>query len=101
MGPNVSGGGGGTEYFIFSAEIFSLGGPNILSGGTKLGGGDQIFYDRCPPVVYDAMGRNGRHSCQTLSSGLREASYCPQNGLSSNLIAKIFWGNMPPDPPRV
>ena len=30
---------GGTEYFIFSAEIFSLGGPNISSGGTKLGGG--------------------------------------------------------------
>ena len=35
MGPNIS---GGTEYFIFSAEIFSPGGPNISSGGTKLGG---------------------------------------------------------------
>ena len=35
MGPNIS---GGTEYFIFSAEIFSPGGPNILSRGTKLGG---------------------------------------------------------------
>ena len=29
---------GGTEYFIFSAEIFSPGVPNISSGGTKLGG---------------------------------------------------------------
>ena len=37
MGPNVS--GRGTEYFIFSAEIFSPGGTNILSRGTKLGGG--------------------------------------------------------------
>ena len=36
MGPNIS---GGTEYFIFSAEIFS---PNILSRGTKLG--EQNFF---------------------------------------------------------
>ena len=30
------------------------------------------------------------HSCETLSSGLREASYWPKNGLRSNLIAPKF-----------
>ena len=43
------------------------------------------------------------HACKTLSSGLREASFWPKNGLRSNLIdsefQKIFWGGMPPDPP--
>ena len=36
------------------------------------------------------------HACKTLSSGLREASFWPKNGLRSNLIAskfqKISWG---------
>ena len=38
MGPNIS---GGTEYFIFSAEIFSPGGQNW-------GGGDKNFHDMPP-----------------------------------------------------
>ena len=45
------------------------------------------------------------HACKTLSSGLREASFWPKNGLRSNLIASKFQkfsgggGGMPPDPP--
>ena len=43
------------------------------------------------------------HACKTQLSGLRESSFCPKNGLRSNLIAskfkKLSWGGMPPDPP--
>ena len=42
------------------------------------------------------------HACKTLSSGLREASFWPNNGLRSNLIASKFQkfsGGHAPKPP--
>ena len=56
------------------------------------------------PVLYMAqrVERVDVHACKTLSSGIREASFWPRNGLRTNLIASKFktfpWGACLPDP---
>ena len=54
--------GGGGLNISYSVLKYSVWGDQIFCPGGQNWGGDQIFHDRCPPVVYDAMGRNGRHS---------------------------------------
>ena len=85
-------------WLVYSRNKFFRVGPNIsekfVPGGTNFRG-VQIKRDRLS--ADKRTGSESRHhwcttqraewhSCETLSSGLREALYWPKNGLRSNLI---------------
>ena len=56
---------------------------------TGEGYGFRPLNGKLTPVVYDAMGRKGTYSCETVSSALQEALYWPKHGHRSLIASTV------------